>query len=217
MRVCGYIDGFNAYHAIHGLGKPALKWLDYHSLIASMLGPDDTLERVVFYTAMTPWAADKRARHKNYIEALKATGVEVVESVFTKPRKFCRPQQRYCKNYEEKQTDVAIATDVLSDCYEGRAERIILVTADSDQIPMVKRVRATFPRNVIYLAAPPNRLGQARELGSHCSGVTELKESTLTRFLLPPEIFKPNGKLLASFPHEWGQHPLLEAIAVEAA
>lgn len=200
MRVCAYIDGFNAYHAIQRLGDPALKWLDYHSLIASMLGPEDTLERVVFYTALTPWAHDKRKRHENYIAALKATGVEVVESVFTRPRKFCKPQNRHCKNYEEKQTDVAIAVDVLSDCFMGRVERVILVTADSDQIPMVKRVRSTFPNNIVLLVAPPARLDQARELGSHCSGVTELKEKTLRKFLLPPELLKPNGKPLALFP-----------------
>lgn len=211
MRVCAYIDGFNAYHAIHALGEPVLKWLDYHSLIASMLHEGDTLERVVFYTAPTPWGPDKMKRHKNYLAALGATGVEVVESVFTKPRKFCFPQQRYCKNYEEKQTDVAIATDVLADCYEGRAERILLVTADSDQIPLVKRVRATFPEKVVVLVSPPGRLNQARDLGQHCSGVTELKAKTLRKFLLPPELLKPNGKPLALFPPEWGDHPAMAA------
>jgi uncharacterized LabA/DUF88 family protein len=207
LRVCAYIDGFNAYHAIHGLGEAILKWLDYHSLMASMLREGDTLERVVFYTAMTPWDPDKRKRHENYLTALRATGVEVVESVFSRPRKWCRPQQRYCKNYEEKQTDVAIATDVLSDCFEGTAERILLVTADSDQIPMVRRVRARFPDKIVVLVAPPGRLDQARDLGEVCSGVTELKPKTLRRFLLPPELLKPNGKPLALCPPEYGIHP----------
>lgn len=208
MRVCAYIDGFNAYHAIQALGEPILKWLDYHSLVASMLHPDDTLERVVFYTAITPWSPDKRRRHLNYVAALRATNVEVVESKFTKPSKFCKPQDRFCKNYEEKQTDVAIATDVLTDCYEGRAERILLFTADSDQIPLVKRVKAKFPNSVVVLVAPPGRLNQARELGEHCDAIMELKAKRLAGLLLPPEILKPNGKPLALCPPEYGKHPL---------
>jgi uncharacterized LabA/DUF88 family protein len=208
LRVCAYIDGFNAYHAIERLGEPALKWLDYYALSASMLHEGDTLARVVFYTALTPWSAEKRKRHANYLAALRSTGVEVVESVFTRPRKSCKPQQRHCKNYEEKQTDVAIATDVLSDCYEGTAERILLVTADSDQIPMVKMVRSKFPDKAVVLVAPPGRLEQARELGRNCSGVRELKVDLLRRYLLPPEILKGNGKPLALFPPEWGEYPL---------
>ena len=210
MRVGVYIDGFNAYHAIDGLKEPALKWLDYHGLSASLLKEGDSLQRVVFYTVLTPWGLDKRKRHENYIAALQATGVEVIQSVFTRPKKFCRPQNRYCKNYEEKQTDVAIATDVLSDCYEDRVDRILLVTADSDQIPLAKAVRGRFPEKVIVLVAPPGRLGQARDLGAHCSGVSELKAAQLRRFLLPPAIIAQKGKAMAMFPAEWGAYPQVE-------
>jgi uncharacterized LabA/DUF88 family protein len=208
LRVCAYIDGFNAYHAIDAIGDPILKWLDYHSLAASMLEPGDTLERVVFYTAITPWSAEKRKRHMNYVTALRATGVEVVESKFTRPSKFCKPQGIYCRNYEEKQTDVAIATDVLTDSFEGRAERVLLFTADSDQIPLVRRVKGKFPNGIVVLVAPPGRLNQARELGQHCDAVHELKARILANFLLPPELLKPNGKPLALCPPEYGPHPL---------
>lgn len=207
MRVSAYIDGFNAYHAIAALGEPMLKWLDYHSLVASMLREGDTLERVVFYTAPSPLSAEKRARHANYVTALRATGIEIVESKFTRPRKWCHKQQIHCKNYEEKQTDVAIATDIMSDCYEDAVDRVLLFTADSDQVPMVKRLRAKFPEKIIFLIAPPGRLNEARELGEQCSGVSELKPETLRRFLLPPTILKPNGKPLALCPPEYGDHP----------
>lgn len=209
MKVAAYIDGFNAYHAIDRLGEPALKWLDYHSLAASMLREGDTLERVVFYTALTPWSPEKRARHVNFLEALRHTGVQVRESRFTRPRKYCKPMDRYCKNYEEKQTDVSIAVDVLADCYDGNADRILLVTADSDQVPLVRQVRSRFPDKIVFLMAPPGRLGEARELGEHCSGLMELKPEFLRRFILPPEVFRTYGKRAALYPPEYGAHPHL--------
>lgn len=202
MRVGVYVDGFNAYHGIEALKEPCLKWLNYRSLASALVG-DGQLERVVFYTAMTPWAADKRARHANYIAALTASGVEVVESIFSRPSKWCMKEQRYCKNYEEKQTDVAIAIDVLTDCFEDRVDKVMLVTADSDQIPLVARVRRLWPEKIVVLVAPPNRLKQARALGEVCSGVTELKAKLLRAHLLPDEIRKPNGKVVASIPPEY--------------
>ena len=79
----------------------------------------------------------------------------------------------------------------------------MLVTADSDQIPLVTRVRKLFPEKVVVLVAPPNRLNQARGLGDVCSGITELKAKTLRERLLPDQIRKPNGKVIASIPPEW--------------
>lgn len=206
MRVGVYIDGFNAYHAIAALGEPSLKWLDYMSLAVELAG-DGEVEKVTFYTALSPWSPDKRARHRNYLEALRVTGVRIVESIFTRPRKWCQKQQRHCKNYEEKQTDVAIATDVLADCFENRVDKIMLVTADSDQIPMVARVRRMFPHKIVVLVAPPGRLEQARGLGEACSGVTELRPRMLRKHLLPDEVHKPNGKVAARIPTEYRPSP----------
>lgn len=202
MRVGVYIDGFNAYHAIAALNEPSLKWLDYMAL-ARTLAKDGTVTRVVFYTALTPWSPEKRARHKDYITALDQMGVDIVESIFLRPSKWCDRQQRFCRNYEEKQTDVAIATDILADCFEDRVDKIMLITADSDQIPAVSRIRRVFPNKIVVLVAPPGRLTQARALGEACSGITELKVKMLRDHLLPHEIHKPNGKIAVRIPPEY--------------
>ena len=44
-------------------------------------------------------------------------------------------------------------------------DRAILVTADGDQVPLVKAVKKHFPKKTVTLAAPPARGGEARELG----------------------------------------------------
>lgn len=201
MKTTCYVDGFNLYHAIASLNDNRLKWLNIRSLATSYLREGDTLERVVFFTALNTWDAPKRARHIQYVEA---HGVEVIKSRFDKVKKHCHSQDRYCKLREEKQTDVAIATEVLSDCYEKNSERIILLTADSDYIPVVQRVRLRFPSMIVFLVSPPGRLSVARELGRLCSGFTELSASRIRQHQMPHEIRDGHGRLLASRPAMYG-------------
>jgi hypothetical protein len=116
-RVSCYIDGFNLYHAISDLGRPELKWLSLKALAKSYLERQDTLAGVTYFTAVQKRFAEKARRHVAYIDALRATGVEVVESRFTKAKKYCSSYGRYCSFDFEKQTDVAFAVRVLSDAY----------------------------------------------------------------------------------------------------
>ncbi|WP_394090991.1 NYN domain-containing protein [Xanthobacter autotrophicus] len=206
MRVACYIDGFNLYHAVDALGDARLKWLDLRSLASSYLAESDVLVRTVFFTALNTWDQAKRQRHVNYVRALEATGVEVVLSRFDKVNKHCFSHDRFCKLREEKQTDVAIATEVMSDCYELGIERVLLITADSDQVPVVARVRKRFPGTIIYMIAPPKRLSVARELGSVCNGVSELTAGRLRQHPLPDDIRDGRGHLIASRPALYAPH-----------
>ncbi|MGE3307862.1 MAG: NYN domain-containing protein, partial [Rhizobiaceae bacterium] len=177
-----------------------LKWTDLKALAASYLGKDDELIRVVFFTAVNSWDQAKRQRHVNYIKALEATGVEVIRSRFDRVQKHCFQQDRFCPIREEKQTDVAIAVEVLSDCYERGIERILLITADSDQVPLVRKVRDRFPKTNVLMIAPPKRLAVARELGGVSSGVAELSAGRIRQHPLPAEIRDGRGRLIASRP-----------------
>jgi uncharacterized LabA/DUF88 family protein len=204
MRTACYIDGFNLYHAINDLGDPLLKWTDLRSLAESYLKPDDEMVRVVFFTALNTWDAQKRQRHVNFINAIEAFGVEVVKSRFDSPQKYCHRHARHCPIREEKQTDVALSIEILSDCYELGIERVLLMTADSDHVPMVKRVREKFPTTIVLMVAPPKRLKVARELGKHCSGITELTAGRIREHRLPNEIRDGRGRLIASCPAVYG-------------
>lgn len=205
MKTACYVDGFNLYHAIARLSDNRLKWLNLYSLASSYLRDGDTLERVVFFTALNTWDAAKRARHIQYTAALESFGIEVIKSRFDKVAKHCHSQDRYCKIREEKQTDVAIATELLSDCYEGVAERMILFTADSDYIPVVKKIRNKFPSKIVFLVSPPGRLSVARELGKICSGRAELSAERIRQHQMPHEIRDVSGQLIALRPAAYGE------------
>ncbi|HZP88835.1 MAG TPA: NYN domain-containing protein [Burkholderiales bacterium] len=199
-----YIDGFNLYHAIDGLNRPWLKWLNLKLLAQSYLRKGDELKRVCYFTSRMLYNPDKARRHKRYVDALTAVGVEVISSKFLSVDKYCNGYQRWCKFQEEKQTDVAMATTYLIDAMQNFTERIVLVTADSDQIPAVKAVRENRPLISIELAAPPGRLNQARELGALFeTSPSEIKPGRLEGCLLPRTVYSDTGRVASTCPVEY--------------
>lgn len=197
-NVSVYIDGFNLYHAIDSLGKNELKWLSYHKLAESFLRTDERLFRVYLFTSLTIWAEDKKERHQTYMDALRATGVEIVEARFKKAKKYCRRQDRYCKFWEEKENDVAIAVRMIADAHAGSVHRIILVTADTDQLPAVRYIQERFADNIeLSLVIPPGRKDQARDLGALFSrSPIEIEEGRLRANLLPAKVKAANGEVI---------------------
>ncbi len=199
-QVAVYVDGFNLYHAINDLQQPFLKWLNLQALAKSYLSAADNLVAVVYFTAMLTWDPGKYWRHMAYIDALEATGVEVIRSKFLNDTKYCRAYDRYCKFRDEKQTDVAFAIRILSDIQRGLIERAILLTGDSDQIPLVEFLTANFPAVSVEIAAPPRRLKYARELASKATSFSEISEGRLRSCLLPRNVEDGRGRTVAVCP-----------------
>lgn len=200
--VC-YIDGFNLYHAIDALGKQQLKWLNLRALAESFLHEEDSLVGVLYFTAIMVWDQQKCARHKAYLSALKSVGVECVISRFQKSNKYCRTNDRYCFFHEEKQTDVALASRILCDSLKGGIERIILITADSDQVPTIAAIRGLTPNIFITVVAPPQRAQIARELNSIAHDYREISEGRLAQCLFPRNVKNSYGRTIAICPAKY--------------
>ncbi len=205
-QVCWYIDGFNLYHAVHALNRPALKWLDLRSLAASYLQEGQTLGHIRFFTALNTWDAVKRGRHVNYITALEVRGVTVHRANFDSVNKWCRGSEQYCKFNEEKQADVGIAVSALSDAYDSNAGSLFFLTADSDQVPTLRHIRQRFPQKKVLLIAPPGRLKVARDLGRHADSVFQLTAGRLAEHLLPPSVKDSRGRTVATRPSHYAPH-----------
>ncbi|HEX6374297.1 MAG TPA: NYN domain-containing protein [Allosphingosinicella sp.] len=199
-KICVYVDGFNLYHAVDELKDNRLKWLNFYSLAKSFEKPGEKLNKVYFFTAVLTWNYDKQQRHRNFIAAQEALGVRVIEANFKKVSKFCHPMNRFCKNHEEKQTDVAIAVTLLEDAMRDEFDRAILVTADSDQMPLVTSVKRLFPDKWITLSAPPGRAHMARELGAVVHDRKPLSVGRLHAHRMPRDIYDQNGNKVASMP-----------------
>jgi len=199
-QVACYIDGFNLYHAIDRLERPELKWLNLRTLATSYLEKKDSLVGVSYFTAISTWDRAKIQRHREYIAALEASGVEVVESRFMKGSRYCKAYDRWCEFNEEKQTDVGFAVRVMRDAYSGTVNRIILITADSDHIPLVSHVRERFPLINVEIAAPPGRMRHARELCATATRFHEVTPGRLRTCLLPRNVTNDEGRIVARCP-----------------
>jgi len=202
--VTWYVDGFNLYHAVAALKRPLLKWLDIDSLARSYLNDGNALGAVHYFTALNTWDAEKRRRHMNYIRALQHSGVIVHLSRFDRIDKYCRKTEKYCVFNEEKQADVGIAVQALSDAYDGHTDILFFLTADSDQVPTLRSIKRRFPEKKVFLVAPPHRLSHARELGSHADSVFQLTAGRLAQHPLPPDIRDDRGRLIAARPGKYG-------------
>ena len=198
-KVRVYIDGFNLYHAIDKIDNYKLKWINIWKLCESFLMTGECLDRVYFFTAVWPYDHEKQLRHRNYIAALKATNVTIVEGKFKKSNRVCYTQSRSCAFREEKQTDVAIGIQMVRDAISGEVHRQILITADSDQIPTAKML-AEIGSVATTLFFPPGRAHDARHLGDHFVDRKEITPGRLLTCELPRSVRDLNGKVVATMP-----------------
>jgi uncharacterized LabA/DUF88 family protein len=195
--VC-YVDGFNLYHAINDLRKPHLKWLNLMSLAQSICRPGEQLVKVAYFSAYATWLPASYARHRAYISELKGVGVECHMAKFNTRTVSCRDCTSSWQSREEKETDVHFALTFLEDAIDNKFQRAIIVSADGDYVPAVRKVRTRFPAKQIFLAAPPGRHSTARALIAVANSATEITQGRVGRNLFgaanrPPEYDPPAG------------------------
>ncbi|GMB92721.1 hypothetical protein NHP200010_04320 [Helicobacter bizzozeronii] len=186
MRVCVFVDGFNLYHALLALGDKSLKWVDLRALISCYLDGGDILEQVYYFSALLESNVEKKAKHLEYIHALETKGVTAILGKFKKKSLKCKACNALYTAYEEKQSDVNIAIQMLEDAFLDRCDKMILVSADTDFVSTVKKIRRLFPEKKMILLAPPKRLNRCYELRAAVHASLEIKKAHIKKSLFNP-------------------------------
>ncbi len=165
IRVNFYIDGFNVYHRLKDYTEKAgicYNWLDYKSLLSSLLKEGEELGEIYFFTAISQrHGADSVVRHNKYVTALEATGVNVVKGYFTKKYRKCKVRSCTYKGFkeypdeEEKETDVKIAVQMLKDAVNDKFDRCFLMSGDNDFGPVLLAIKELRPDKQVGLITPP--------------------------------------------------------------
>lgn len=203
MKVACYVDGFNLYHAVNDLNKPHLKWLNLWQLAESLCRPGEVLVKVAYFSAYATWLPAQYARHRKFVAALKHVGVECHMARFSERPASCRGCGRRWKEREEKETDVHFALTFLEDAIDHVFDRAIIISADSDYVPAVRRVRRRLPGRQVFLASPPERHSKARGMINACNSSTPLTAGRLAKCLFPAEIVDRDGAVTVSRPPEY--------------
>ena len=160
-KVYVFIDGFNSYHALDAV--PAyhrFKWTNLYKLAKAYLLGSDTLEGVEYFTTLATWDAGKVARHTLFIRANEEQGVVVTYGEFKRKERYCTLCKGKFLSREEKQTDVNIALRLLELAVQGRYDKAIIISGDTDLIPAIKVVHRTFPQKKVGVVIP---IGRASE------------------------------------------------------
>jgi len=206
-KICFFIDGFNLYHALdyfkHGANPfryRRYKWLNLHKLASLFVGRLDSLEEVIVFTAFATWDPAKVVRHKIFLRANESAGVKVVLGEFKRKEKRCtRCREKYL-GYEQKQTDVNIAVQLFQYAYLDRYDRAVLLSGDTDLIPAIRAVRASFPHKKIGVMLPIGR--SSDDLVKQTDFKYKLREGHLASCRFPDQITLPDSSVL-NCPSNW--------------
>ena len=155
-RVIVYVDGFNFYYGLRETTRwRRYYWLDIVKLFESFMRPNQELVEVKYFSAK-PDDIKKSLRQNAFFQANKENPkFRLILGKYLKKEITCYNCQNIIRTYEEKETDVRIATQIVADAYQKNCDVAIVVSADSDMIPAIEL--ATQARTKVFVYFPPNQ------------------------------------------------------------
>jgi len=196
QRAAVYIDGFNLYYGMHEKFGRKFLWLDPWALGEAFLNDGQELTRAAYFTARVRNDPPAQQRQGQYLRALKeASPCDVIEGRFQEKTKTCRKCGASWRHYEEKETDVSLASALIEDAAQGLYDRAVLVTGDSDLGPAVQAARRLNSNARFIAAFPPGRTSE--DLKKQMDGFFNVGRDKLLASQLPdPVVEKGTGRLL---------------------
>ncbi len=202
QRVIVYVDGFNFYYGLKSRKWKHFYWLDYTYFFQQFLKPHQHLIEVNYFSAR-PLNKNKSDKQDLLFSANKLNPLFRLHLGRYLPKQIiCNKCNNVIKSFEEKETDVRIATRLISDVVNKRCDISIIVSADSDLIPPIEFIREFDPIHKIFVYFPPARFSS--NLYSLCNNFKKL-DGAVKQFktsILPTEIKLPNGYMIKK-PENW--------------
>ena len=201
-KLIAYIDGFNLYYGLKSKGWKRYYWLDLQKLIQNLRKPDQQLVMTKYFTArITASDPAKQKRQATFLDALGTLrNFQIFYGHYLPKPVTCFGCGNQWNTYEEKMTDVNIATELLMDAVDDKFEVAMIISGDSDLTPPLKVIKATFPHKRLVAAFPPNRISNQMKNFVHAHFV--IGEANLRGSQFPDKITKRDGFVLTR-PMEW--------------
>lgn len=214
-KVAAYIDGYNLYYSLKEKNWRKYYWLDITCLLQSLLEKEQQLKIVYYFTSPSK-TPESHKRQTTYIEALEAHSlIELLR--FKVIRGRFEPKDIRCNNcndfarcsecnefltfFNEKETDVNIAVQMLFDAFDDVYDTAFLVTEDSDQVGTIKKIKELYgEEKKVGIVYPPGR--NSKELNAVSDFQLHIDQNSLGKYQLPEMVTKPNGFQLIR-PDHW--------------
>jgi uncharacterized LabA/DUF88 family protein len=199
-KVAAYIDGFNLYHGIRQGGRRHL-WLDLEGLVQSLLKPHQQLVAVRYFTAPVRDDPPATARQQLYWNALELHGslLQIRMGRFQRKSRRCFSCGTTWREYEEKESDVALGAAIVADGARGLFDTAMIVSADGDMVSAIRELKSLIPGIRAVAAFPPNR--DSNELRKACDAYTQIGEDKVRQAQLPETVIV--GSHAITRPDHW--------------
>lgn len=202
QNVIVYVDGFNFYYGLKR--NPRWKryyWIDFVRLFESFMKPHQELVAVKYFSAKPISNEDKAERQSLLFKANEETPkFQLILGKYLQKSLTCKNCGYKITTYEEKESDVRIATQIVRDAFEKKCDVAIVVSADSDMKPAVELAEA-FGVMVIN-CFPPFQHSNALLNISHGIMRMERYERLFKQAMMPDEIVQANGYRIR-IPDKW--------------
>jgi uncharacterized LabA/DUF88 family protein len=211
-----YVDGFNLYYGVFGKERnwasATYKWLDLAAFAAHIWPSRAPIAKTRYFTALVkppPYDPQMAVRQQSYLRALRSIGTEVHLGTFKFRRKSVRlvghtavltthspavvlAAEAQIGKYDEKGSDVNLATYLIREIAKGECDTAIVISNDSDLVEPIRVARADFGID-IYVINPQRR--PVAELTQAASGSRDVALATLAACQLPPTLSDTAGTI----------------------
>lgn len=210
------VDGFNLYHSLKqaqkdtGLGT---RWLNLRGLmidaasgIRQELGLPGKIRisSIHYYSAYATYQdkldPDTVERHKQYVSCLQDTGIIVSMSAFGETSIQCPACGGVFSRYEEKETDVGVATRLVDLAFRKTSDVVVIVSGDTDLAPAFRVAREANPDLKICALFPYARGNKV--VGSLADATVKISRAAYVKHQFSDPYIHSSGMKL-SRPPKW--------------
>jgi uncharacterized LabA/DUF88 family protein len=205
QKVNIYIDGFNFYYGLRATSWRKYYWLDIVKFFDQFMKENQTLNNVYYFSATPiPSTTSGQVKLRNQSLFFRANKLnnkfKVILGKYV--RKTIRRGTQQIHTYEEKQTDVNIACEMIKNVAQKNCDISILVSGDSDLVPPIKAIRELDSSHIVIVYFPPNRHSNELERIAHNTKKLLRFESRFRKALLP-EVVALNNTSTITKPTKW--------------
>lgn len=206
MRTVIYVDGFNLYYRT--LKNTPYKWLNLNVLFKNILNESNEIELIRYFTARVSGKKDPNQprRQQIYLEALTTIpylsihyGNFLVKQN-RRPISGSNPQRFvWVDNFEEKGSDVNLASYLIHDGWKDLYDVAVVVTSDTDLVEPIKLVSQDLEKTVGIISPSkscPKGLESVADFRKH------IRKAHLKKSLFPDTLTTSNGKKIQK-PDTW--------------
>jgi uncharacterized LabA/DUF88 family protein len=200
-NVIVYVDGFNLYFGLRDSNLRRFLWLNIKAMAQNLLKGNQQLVVTKYFTSRISGPSDKRVRQTTFLEALETLNdFKIYYGHYLSKEIICKNCKQSWLRFEEKMTDVNIATEMLVDAFENRFDTALLISADSDLVGPINAIKKNFPQKRIIVFFPPKRSSLALKNAADIQ--LSIGHGLLAQSQFPNKVIRADGFIL-SRPSQW--------------